>query len=213
MVVFLSTDATLEHKSAFSIAIAVTIPPMSYLPNHRPTPDSSHEGYSSQDQGPKKRKKEPDTLSIQERKCSFINNPTEKVKEKMAKDVADIEVLFGASLPGGDCWLHPWPPESEDGKPPGLIKCYYNCNDATGHHRLHINYGIVSLIVNHDLTEQQKRGFIDSSWQLSHLGGNWTCCNWKHFTVESMHQCHSKWLLRCRVRMSAFTAVYQGEEA
>jgi len=163
---------------------------MSYYPSQLPpTPDNSHDESNSQDEGPsrKRRKANPDTLSIQERKLFFILSPTDKMKEMMEKYVADMEALFGASLPGGDCWLHPWPPETADGVPAGLVKCHFSWNDQSGHHKLDVNYGIVSLIVNHQLTSPQIRGFIDDSWQLSHLCGNWTCCNWKHYTVE--HKC------------------------
>ena len=34
------------------------------------------------------------------------------------------------------------------------------------------------------MTEGQRLGYINEAWHLSHLCGNWTCCNWKHFTVE-----------------------------
>lgn len=28
-------------------------------------------------------------------------------------------------------------------------------------------------------------GYVNKSWHLSHLCSNWTCCNWRHMTVES----------------------------
>jgi hypothetical protein len=34
------------------------------------------------------------------------------------------------------------------------------------------------------MTKQQKDGFINNQWHLSHLCGNWTCLNPGHTTVE-----------------------------
>ena len=34
------------------------------------------------------------------------------------------------------------------------------------------------------MTKQQKDGFINKQWHLSHLCGNWTCLNPAHTTVE-----------------------------
>lgn len=40
------------------------------------------------------------------------------------------------------------------------------------------------LLINDLMTKDQKQGFIDHRWHLSHLCGNWTCFNWHHMTVE-----------------------------
>lgn len=65
-----------------------------------------------------------------------------------------------------------------------VIACRYQWKDATGLHFIRVNFGIVALIINSHLTTAQKEGFIQDAWHLSHLCGNWICCNWRHHTVE-----------------------------
>lgn len=108
------------------------------------------------------------------------------MKEKIKQYVHDVYKLFDGIYSKDDCWLHPSPPLAcRNGRPPGTIQCNFVWKDSVGNHKLHVNLGMVALVAEHQLTEEQMEGYVNKSWHLSHLCGNWTCCNWRHMTVES----------------------------
>jgi len=126
-----------------------------------------------------------DELSVKERKRFFIYTPTDAIKEAMRTHVSNVHQLFPPYRGIGDCMLHPNPRGLlKNGKYNQTIVCNYQWKDASGIHTIGVNFGIVALIVNHHLTSAQKEGFIQDAWHLSHLCGNWICCNWRHHTVE-----------------------------
>ena len=127
-----------------------------------------------------------DTMSLSDRKRCWIYTPDDRMREKMKEYVYNIYKLFDDSHNAHDCWLHPAPPPvSRNGRPVGHITCEFIWKDSSGRHRLIVNFGIVALLIKHHLTTKQMEGYVNQSWHLSHLCGNWTCCNWKHLTVES----------------------------
>lgn len=127
-----------------------------------------------------------DTMDISNRKRHFIYTPGDGLKYLMKKFLHDVYGLFDDSRSKGECWLHPSPPAPRiNGRPLGIIQRQFTWKDSSGKHRLSVNFGIVALIIEHHLTEEQMEGFVNESWHLSHLCGNWTCCNWRHMTVES----------------------------
>ncbi|CAD6575323.1 MAG: hypothetical protein ASARMPREDX12_007223 [Alectoria sarmentosa] len=130
------------------------------------------------------RKFKSDSMTIVERKHFFIYNPTDGMKAAAKNFFSDIYQLLDMSGSIDDCRLHPTPPQF-NGKAAGTISFGFNWGDDCGSHRLSVNWGIIALVVCQQLTHAQMDGFINRSWQLSHLCGNWTCCNWRHFTVES----------------------------
>ena len=128
----------------------------------------------------KRRKTMEDPLSIKERKAFFIHTPTPALVSVMAKFVDEVHSAFPHFRKELDCWLHPSPPRRSK----GCLSRIFCWTDESGKHKLGINFGIIALIVDSFLTEKQKEGWIMHSWHLSHLCGNWACCNWRHFTVE-----------------------------
>ena len=126
-----------------------------------------------------------DTLPVSNRKRSFIYTPDDGTKEKMRQVVHDVNKLFNLCSED-DCWLHPSPPPARtNGRPMGTIHCNFVWKDSVGKQRLRVNVGIVALVIECQLTEEQMEGYVKESWHLSHLCGNWTCCNWRHMTVEN----------------------------
>ena len=126
-----------------------------------------------------------DDMSVTDRKRFFIYTPTDAMKEAMQTHVSNIHRLFPPTRGISDCMLHPNPGGLlKNGKYNQVIACNYQWRDATGIHAIGVNFGIVALIVNSYLTAAQKVGFIEDAWHLSHLCGNWICCNWRHHTVE-----------------------------
>ena len=126
-----------------------------------------------------------DDMSVVDRKRFFIYTPTDAMKEAMQTHVSNIHRLFPPTRGISDCMLHPNPGGLlKNGKYKQVIACNYQWKDATGIHAIGVNFGIVALIVNSSLTAAQKVGFIEDAWHLSHLCGNWICCNWRHHTVE-----------------------------
>ena len=127
-----------------------------------------------------------DTINVLDRKRHFMYTPGDVIKERMKKCVHDVYRLFDAMRSDQDCWLHPSPPPARNnGRPMGKIQCKFSWTDSSGNHKLTVNVGFVALIVERQLTEEQMKGYVNESWHLSHLCGNWTCCNWRHMTVES----------------------------
>ncbi|MCJ1453623.1 hypothetical protein MMC28_003970 [Mycoblastus sanguinarius] len=118
------------------------------------------------------------------RKQSFIYSQNSRLKQKMEKHVADIYKFLDPFRNHDDCHLHPQPPHL-DGRSTRKIYRNFYWTDDSGTHKLGVNAGLILLIMEHYLTDAQKAGYINQSWQLSHLCGNWTCCNWRHLTVES----------------------------
>lgn len=126
-----------------------------------------------------------ETMSIKDRKRHFIYTRDASMKDRMKTYVNDVYRLFDDSRSEDNCWLHPSPPVRKNGRPAGSIQCEFKWNDSENEHAHRVNFGIVALIINHHLTGAQKEGFVNNAWHLSHLCGNWTCCNWRHMTVES----------------------------
>ena len=126
-----------------------------------------------------------DTVNVSDRKRHFMYTPDDALKEKMKKYVHDVYKLFGAIRKRDNCRLHRSPPPARsNGRPMGTIKCGFAWKDSSGKQQLNVNFGIVALIVKGQITKDQMEGYVNKSWHLSHLCGNWTCCNWRHMTVE-----------------------------
>ena len=136
---------------------------------------------------PKKpRTSRKDTMTISNRKKHFIYTPDDSMKDMMKRYVYDVYGLFDDSRSEDHCWLHPSPPPARrNGRPTGTIQYTFIWKDSSGRHNLHVNFGVVALIIEHHLTEEQMEGYVKEAWHLSHLCGNWTCCNWRHMTLES----------------------------
>ena len=130
------------------------------------------------------RQSQTDSMTIVERKHFFLYNPAEGIQAAAKKYFSEVYQLLDMSGSNDDCRLHPTPPQSS-GKPAGKISFCFNWRDEHGSHRLTVNWGIIALLVRQQLTDAQMDGFANKSWHLSHLCGNWTCCNWRHFIVES----------------------------
>ena len=126
-----------------------------------------------------------DLMSLKDRKRFFMYAPTVTMKQAMAKHVGEIHGFFGPFHPIGDCMFHPNPPPClEDGRAKGTINYRYLWKDELGTHEINVNYGVIALLVNTGVTATQKEGWIEEAWHLSHLCGNWICCNWRHHTIE-----------------------------
>ncbi|MCJ1301052.1 hypothetical protein MMC08_003851 [Hypocenomyce scalaris] len=131
-------------------------------------------------------KKPRDTLTVKQRKHFFIHTPTLAMVAAMRKWVSETHALFNVARDEGDCWLHPAPASPKaNGRARGTINRSFIWTDASGRHNVFVNYDVVTLIIDHHLTDEQQEGYITKGWHLSHLCGNWTCCNWRQFTVEA----------------------------
>ncbi|KAF8859930.1 hypothetical protein BDZ45DRAFT_339299 [Acephala macrosclerotiorum] len=128
-------------------------------------------------------------ISCRERKTivTSFNCPPSLMKA-MKQWIRKTHNLLDPFREDDDCWFHPSPPAarvtSSGLRPVGKLQRHFAWQDHRGKHSLVLNYGIVSKIVNYKMTKQQKDGFINKQWHLSHLCGNWTCLNPTHTTVE-----------------------------
>ena len=126
-----------------------------------------------------------DEMPIKDRKRFFIYTPTPAMIIAMKRYVSLTYALLDEFREPEDCWLHPYPPSPKrNGRARGTITNEYKWTDPLGSHTLTVNFGIAALFVESSLTDEQKEGYVNEKWHLSHLCGNWTCCNWKHLTVE-----------------------------
>ncbi|CAF9930819.1 MAG: hypothetical protein HETSPECPRED_007718 [Heterodermia speciosa] len=126
-----------------------------------------------------------ETMPLKDRKRFFIYTPTFAMMKAMRATVSEVHRFFTPIKNIGDCMLHPRPPPLRlDGGMVGKISYSYRWKDDIGIHGIHVNYGVVALLINSRLTNTQKEGWIEEAWHLSHLCGNWICCNWRHHTVE-----------------------------
>lgn len=156
---------------------------------HKPSlsrPEISHDKCSSKYESPtiKRGKASRDALYLRERKRFVCYLPTELVEKAMRRKVSDMLERLDTSGSLDDCHFHPLPPVYK-GKPAQAFKHVSSWKDGDHNtHNFSVNYGIVALLVTKGLTRAQKTGFIRHSWHLSHLCGNWTCCNVEHFIVE-----------------------------
>src|SRR6266536_2788261 len=142
-------------------------------------------------QSDEKSKKLPlNRISCKERKRLAVSNTRPpSLTKAMRRWIAKTHALLDAFREDDDCWLHPSPPcarPSSAGipRPCGKITKTFVWQDHIGKHSLRLNYGIASKLANHKMNKQQKDGFINKQWHLSHLCGNWTCLNPAHTTVE-----------------------------
>ncbi|KAE8448992.1 hypothetical protein EG329_008580 [Mollisiaceae sp. DMI_Dod_QoI] len=129
-------------------------------------------------------------LSCRERKRIAVSyNRPPCLTKAMTQWVTKTHRLLDPFREDDDCWFHPLPPSARitiSGilRPCGKLQKRFTWQDHRGKHSLVLNYGIVSKIINYRMTKQQKDGFINKQWHLSHLCGNWTCLNATHTTVE-----------------------------
>jgi len=133
--------------------------------------------------GSKKRKRSGTKLPIEERKRMFIDTPTPEIEDAIQSCIQSINRQFASEDEGG-CWLHPSPPIYK-GKATGVISKDFGWYQNGLRHVLRVNIGIVALLTARQLTTKEKEGYIENAWHLSHLCGNWTCCNWRHLTLEA----------------------------
>ena len=127
-------------------------------------------------------------VNIIERKAFFMHTPTKTMKGTMRHYYQQVKKLFD-SQDKDACRLHPNPPVLANGHGARSIRRNFSWKDGSSGARqqLGVNFGILALILKARLTHAQKQGWIHEKWELSHLCGNWTCCNWRHMTVESGH--------------------------
>ncbi|KAE9372451.1 hypothetical protein N431DRAFT_439565 [Stipitochalara longipes BDJ] len=129
-------------------------------------------------------------VNCRERKRIIVSSSRPPALTKaMCQWVDKTNYLLDPFREEGECWFHPSPPPahlSMNGipRPCGKLQKRFNWNDRHGKHSLVLNFGIACKLVNYKITKQQKDGFINKQWHLSHLCGNWTCLNPAHTTVE-----------------------------
>ena len=133
-------------------------------------------------------------LSINLRKHRFIFHPTPKVAKRVGLVVGEINTIFADTIkwPRDQCFIHPNSPVCTAKNRPGAIRKSFSWRDADGSHKVTVNIGVLILRQLDRITDEQMEGYINSSWHLSHLCGNWTCCNWRHFCIEDGRQNSSR---------------------
>ena len=129
-------------------------------------------------------------VNCRERKRIIVSSSRPAALTKaMCQWVDKTNYLLDPFREDDDCWFHPLPPPAHVSingiaRPCGKLQKRFNWTDRHGKHSLVLNFGIACKLVNYKMTKQQKDGFINKQWHLSHLCGNWTCLNPAHTTIE-----------------------------
>ena len=131
------------------------------------------------------------SMTIVERRRFFLYTPTENIQAASKNFFSNVYQVLDIAGSNEECRLHHTPPYF-NGKPAETISFTFRWKIEHRSHQLYVEWGIIALLVRGQLTAAQMDGFVNKSWRLSHLCGNWTCCNWRHFTVESRHDIQSR---------------------
>ena len=131
--------------------------------------------------------KDEELASVQERKRSLLNDPTENLVSKMEQFAEDEMNKLDEQRLLDECWLHPKPALLTQ-----IIAKTLKWRSRDGRiYMLSIHLGLIVLLLANlsdpetfPISKEQKEGFIQDAWNLSHLCGNWTCLNPHHFTLE-----------------------------
>ena len=126
-----------------------------------------------------------DPLSIEGRKTVFLQSSTtdKTLKKTLDRIVNDMERKLDPDRTDDDCHFDPLPPKEDGGSGAHQRAIRLKINGTFKN--INVHYGIIAIIVHGSLTDSEKDGWIYSAWHLSHLCGNWTCCNSHHHVVES----------------------------
>jgi hypothetical protein len=82
---------------------------------------------------------------------------------------------------GGECHLYCGPKVRGSR---GVLRVGISFHHNGKVENLHVNIGLIAVLLNDRLTHDQMEGIIDKAWHCSHLCGNFTCINPEHITVE-----------------------------
>ena len=82
-----------------------------------------------------------------------------------------------------ECHFDPLPPKDDGGSGAHHRAVRVKINGSLK--TLNVHYGIIAIVVHGSLSDTEKDGWVYEAWHLSHLCGNWTCCNSHHHVVES----------------------------
>ena len=126
----------------------------------------------------------PEPMSLEERKTYVLDNLS-KFLPTLHKSLSKVYSHM-SDRTADKCWLHPSPPTSSayDRRAAGVIKTAVQLRNPS-RQRLNFNLGLAAILTTTTLTPEQRAGYIDDNWHLSHLCGNWTCLNPAHMTLES----------------------------
>lgn len=148
----------------------------------------SLENYESRKPIVEKPKSRRESWRIQKRKKYFLRTRDRRIKKRMIEQhrryYPDLD--SSSNIIREDCAFDPCPPEKPDGTLEGGRYITFWWRDHLNRlHRYDVNIGILGRILKSGLTETQIAGIIDHAWHTSHLCGNSTCLNWRHFWIES----------------------------
>jgi len=153
----------------------------------------------------KKQKAEGFSIGLIDRKRFFFLEPSINRYEVSRAFERCLENLWNEvgwhNVEGAEwnkCWHHPKPTY------PGKIHTKLAVRDHGGRlYALSLHVGVVPLFMRKRLTPEMINGYVYKSWHLSHLCGNWTCCNPMHHTIESgtinqsRKKCHNGSIVLC----------------
>lgn len=132
-------------------------------------------------------------MSTTDRKRAFVYDPTLELVLSMEQYIEKTYSMFHTDLDEDDCWLHPSPPSPHQNRGnEGYIQHQFRWTDGDIDYVLNVNFGIVLLLVQNRLTDEQKQGYVTQGWRVNRICGNWTCCNWHHFAMETMEMLASR---------------------
>ncbi|KAF2090101.1 hypothetical protein K490DRAFT_62978 [Saccharata proteae CBS 121410] len=92
--------------------------------------------------------------------------------------------LLGPQVEEDECWLHPDPSKYPKNQSVS-VSAYLKDLRGSGQKIINVHIGTLIMLLDDNMTTEQKTGYINDKWELSHLCGNWLCCNTRHHVQES----------------------------
>lgn len=96
--------------------------------------------------------------------------------------IEDVFALLPPDRTNDECWLHPSPKPGWVNR--GITSRSFAVRVFQRAHSHTLCFGVVALQLQNKPSGWQRQGYIEQGCHLSHLCGNWTCCNPGHLTVE-----------------------------
>ncbi|KAF2105116.1 hypothetical protein NA57DRAFT_51895 [Rhizodiscina lignyota] len=123
-------------------------------------------------------------LSLYERKSIVLVEKPADARAWMQKylDRQSIHLKKDPLYPNSRCWIHQGAQRYMDRRNiHATVRFKRNGKIQT----VSMHCGIIALCMRNELTKDMIDGLLKQpSWHLSHLCGNWACCNPRHMTIE-----------------------------
>lgn len=132
------------------------------------------------------------SLSLYERKRLILVDRVPDAMDWMRKwlDRQEVYLRKDSVYTYANCWIHS---NLGSHRSRRSINVQVPFKHQSKLHRVSLPYGVIAMLMKGVISEDMVQGLLQKqSWHLSHLCGNWTCCNWIHMTIEPSRINHER---------------------